>query len=156
MTQLSFIIHLHIIYISFIHYGHLFISYLFQPLISDIYFITAIYSHHTLVVNRKYSFQQSRHQANRAVRQSALTTSLSVSLQTRASKTVSQSVSQFARGSETEHVSQPPECEITHNYQYNNPSKHETLSQCWASVVNGGPTLFQCIVFAGLPSICHT
>ena len=29
------------------------------------------------------------------------------------------------------------------------PSKHETSTQCWASVVNGGPTLGRYIVFAG-------
>ena len=28
--------------------------------------------------------------------------------------------------------------------------KHETLTQCWASVVDGGPTLGQCLVFAGI------
>ena len=29
------------------------------------------------------------------------------------------------------------------------PSKHETLNQCWADVVDGGPTLAQGFVFAG-------
>ena len=28
-------------------------------------------------------------------------------------------------------------------------SKHETLNQCWADVADGGPTLVQCLVFAG-------
>ena len=32
------------------------------------------------------------------------------------------------------------------------PSKHETSTQCWASVVDGGPTSGGCLVFAGIAS----
>ena len=31
----------------------------------------------------------------------------------------------------------------------NEPSKHEALNQCWDDVVDGGPALIQCLVFAG-------
>ena len=30
-------------------------------------------------------------------------------------------------------------------------SKYETSTQCWASVVDGGPPLGRCLVFAGIP-----
>ena len=30
------------------------------------------------------------------------------------------------------------------------PSKHETWNQCWVNVYDVGPTLIQCLVFAGI------
>ena len=34
------------------------------------------------------------------------------------------------------------------------PSKHDTSIQCWAIVVDGGPTLDRCVVFAGRSCTC--